>query len=126
MAMHRWHAEAQPILARLMAAEDALLSASEGPAVVITASSDQLHAAVWHTQLWLQAHRCPDTEFGMYCAELTSACLGLCAVMQMVAREAPEGQWIGDHDLVERVGTNLLDRIEQANRARRYLGKWNE
>jgi len=124
--MQRWNAEAQPLIDRLMHAEDALLSVSEAPAVVVRASCDQLDAAVRHAQQWHQTHRCPDQEFGVYFVELMSACLGLSAVMHMVAREAPEGAWIGNSALVERVGTNFMDRIEQANKARKYLSLRNE
>jgi hypothetical protein len=124
--MQQWNAEAQPLIDRLMRAEDALLAVSEAPAVVVRASCDQLEAAVRQAQLWHQQYRCPDQEFGIYFVGLISACLGLSAVMQMVAREAPDGQWIGNHDLVERIGTNFMDRIEQANKARKYLSLRNE
>jgi hypothetical protein len=122
--MQQWQASARPLIDRLTSSEEALVSVSEAPAVVVLAACDQLQAAVRHTQLWLQVNRCPDQEFGIYFVELISACLGMCAVMQMVAREAPEGQWIGNHDLVEKVATNLMDRIEQATRARLHLQQW--
>jgi hypothetical protein len=124
--MQAWLEQAQPLVDALVACEDALLAVSEAPAVVVLASCDQLEAAVRHAQLWLQGHRCPDQEFGIYLVELISACLGLCAVMQYVSTEAPEGAWVGDHDLVERVGTNLMDRVEQARRARNFLQLWSE
>lgn len=123
--MQLWQGEARPLIDGLGRAEDALLEVSEAPAVVVRASCDQLQAAIRHAQLWLQENRCPDQELGVYFVELISACLGLCAVMQMVAHEAPEGQWIGNHDLVERVATNLMDRIEQATRARIQLQRWD-
>jgi hypothetical protein len=124
--MQVWHTQAQPLLNALIQGEDALLAVSEAPAVVVLASCDQLEAAVRHAQLWLQGHRCPDQEFGIYFVELISACLGLCAVMQYVSTEAPEGQWVDNHDLVDRVGTNLMDRVEQAKRARNFLQLWTE
>ena len=124
--MQQWHAEAQPLIGRLMKAEDDLVSVSGAPAIVVTASCDQLDAAVRHAQLWLQGHCCPDQEYGIYFVELITACYGLCVVLKMVAGEAPEGRWVGNHDLVERVGTNLMDRIEQANRARQYLTRWKQ
>ena len=124
-AMQQWHAEAEPLIGRLMKAEDDLVSVSEAPAIVVVASCDQLDAAVRHAQLWLQGHCCPDQEYGIYLVELITACFGLCVVLKMVAAEAPQGQWIANHDLVERVGTKLMDKIEQANRARHNLSRWD-
>ena len=124
--MARWRTEAEPYLDRLIRAEDSLIDVSEGTAPVVLAACDQLTAAVRHLQWWVQAHRCPDRKFAAHVAELVSAGAGLCAIMQMVAREAPDGHWIGDRDLLERVGTNLMDRIEQANRARAHLREWGD
>ena len=86
-------AQAGPIVRSLMEAEDRLVSTSESHAVVVLASCDQLQAAVDHTHTWLGSHRCPDDNFGLYLRELISACRGLCAIMTMVVREVPEGQW---------------------------------
>jgi hypothetical protein len=122
--MQQWQVEAWPILTVVMEAEDRLMSGSEGPAVVVRALCDQLDAAVRHAQSWLGEHRCPDTKFAVYCNELISASRGMWAVMHLVAREAPEGQWIGNRDVTDKVGTNLVDRIEQATRARVYLRQW--
>jgi len=71
--MLRWRAEAWPVLTALMDAEDRLISRSEGPAVLVQASCDQLDAAVRHTQSWVDGHRCPDTKFGLYVAELIAS-----------------------------------------------------
>jgi hypothetical protein len=122
--MHRWVAEARPILAALMAAEDNLISASDEPAVLVRALCDQLDAAGSHAESWLAAHRCPDPTFRLYCGELVSASFGLVAIMQMVAREAPEGAWMRDRALTDKVGHNLVDRIDQAVRARTYIRQW--
>jgi hypothetical protein len=124
-ALQRWHAEAGPILRALMTAEDMLISGSEGPALVVEALCDQLLAAVAHAQSWLGSHRCPDAKLGVYVTELVSASRGMWAIMQMIAREAPRGEWFADRDLVEKVGTNLADRIEQATRARMYIRQWS-
>jgi hypothetical protein len=124
--MQVWHAQAQPLLENLIKAEDDLLSVSEAPAVVVIAYCDQLEAAIRHAQMWLQDHRCPDQEFGIYFFELLSACLGLSAVMQYVSAEEPEGRWIGNQRLVDMVGGNLMDRIEQARKARNFLLLWTE
>jgi hypothetical protein len=122
--MQTWRADVEPYLDRVIRAEEALIEVSEGPAIVVLASCDQLAAAARQLQWWIQAHRCPDREFAVYLSELLSASVGLCAIMQLVARESPDGTWLGNHDLLERVATNLLDRIEQANRARAYLQEW--
>jgi hypothetical protein len=116
--------EAWPILTRVMEAEDRLIAGSEGPAVMVNASCDQLDAAVSHAQWWLDRHRCPDTKFGLYVSELISASRGMWAIMQMIAREAPDGGWMNDRDLTDKVGTNLLDRIQQASTARIFLRGW--
>jgi hypothetical protein len=123
-AMERWRVEAWPILTRVMDAEDRLIAGSEGPAVMVNASCDQLDAAVSHAQWWLDRHRCPDTKFGLYVSELISASRGMWAIMQMIAREAPDGGWMNDRDLTDKVGTNLLDRIQQASTARIFLRGW--
>jgi hypothetical protein len=122
--MQRWRAEAWPILMALMGAEDKLISGSEAPAVVIVALCDQLDAAVSHAQSWISDHRCPDIRFGVYCNELISASRGMRAIMQLVAAEAPSGDWIGNRDLTDKVAHNLVDRIEQATKARSYLRLW--
>ncbi len=119
--MRRWRAGAWPVLVSLMAAEDDLMSAVEAPAVLVGALCDQLDAAVTNAQWWLRAHRCPDARFRLYCHELVSASRGLGAIMQMVAREAPHGEWMGNRALADEVGPNLVDRIEQARKARLYL-----
>jgi hypothetical protein len=124
--MERWHETARPYVERVIRAEEALVDVSEGTAVLVHASCDQLTAAVTDLQLWLQSHRCPDGEYAAYVADLQSAGVGLCVIMQLVVREAPDGRWIGNHDLVERVATNLMDRIEQADRARIYLQGWGD
>ncbi len=123
--MQRWRAEAWPILTALMVAEDDLISRAEEPAVLIRALCDQLDAAVRHAQVWLGVHRCPDAQFRIYCYELISASRGLGAIMQMVARESPEGRWMGNRALTDKVGLNLVDRIEQATKARAYLRQWS-
>jgi hypothetical protein len=123
--MQRWRAQAWPILTTLMVAEDDLVAGSEGHAVLVRSLCDQLDAAVRHAQSWLGAHRCPDRRFRLYCEELVSASRGLEAIMQMVAREAPEGQWLGDRALTDKVADNLLDRIEQATKARTFIRLWS-
>jgi citrate lyase beta subunit len=100
-AVERWLGEAWPVVRSLMEAEDRLLVVSEAPSVVVLASCDQLAAAVTHAQTWLRTRRCPDDNFGTNLEELISACRGLCAIMQMVTREAPEGQWTGHRDLTD-------------------------
>jgi hypothetical protein len=40
-------------------------------------------------------------------------------------REAPDGNWIDDPKLADEVGAHLMDRIEQASRARLYLRQWS-
>jgi hypothetical protein len=122
--MERWRVEAWPILTRVMDAEDRLIAGSEGPAVVVNASCDQLDAAVSQAQSWLDGHRCPDAKFGLYVSELISASRGMWAIMQMIAREAPDGGWMNDRDLTDKVGTNLMDRIQQASAARIFLRQW--
>jgi hypothetical protein len=124
-ALQRWRAEAWPILASLMTAADDLVSGSEEPAVLVQALCDQLDAAVRHAQLWLGAHRCPDAKVRLYCYELISASRGLGAIMQMVAKEAPEGQWMDNRALTDKICPNLVDRIEQATRARTYIRQWS-
>lgn len=121
MNLRQWRTEARPIVTALIAAEDMLISRSERPAVVVWSLCDQLDAAVSHAESWLEAHRCPDAKFGTYFVELIAASRGMWAIMQVVAREAPGGEWIGNRDLADKVGTNLMDRIEQARRARVYL-----
>jgi hypothetical protein len=123
--MRRWRAEAWPILTTLIAAEDNLISGAEEHAVLVRALCDQLDAAIRHAQSWLGAHRCPDVMFRLYCYELISASRGLTAIMQMVAREAPDGEWMGNRALTDKIGTNLLDRIEQATRARTFIREWS-
>jgi hypothetical protein len=123
--MHRWIAEARPILTVLMAAEDNLISGSDEPAVLLRARCDQLDAAARHAESWLAAHRCPDPTFRIYCGELVSASYGLVAIMQMVAREAPDGAWMTNRAITEKVGHNLVDRIQQAVRARTYIREWS-
>ena len=108
-----------------MEAEDRLISTSESPAVVVLAAADQLNAAVHHALTWLDARRCPDDNFGINFRELISACQGLSAIMQTVSREAPDGRWIGNPELTDRIGENFMDRIQQASRARLYLQQWN-
>jgi len=117
----QWRAEARPIVTALIDAEDMLISRSERPAVAVTALCDQLDAAVTHAESWLEVHRCPDAKFGTYFVELIAASRGMWAIMQVVAREAPAGEWIGNRDLADKVGTSLMDRIEQARRARVFL-----
>lgn len=124
-SIQRWLSEAWPIVRSLMEAEDRLISTSEAPAVVVLAACDQLNAAIHHAQRWLEARRCPDDNFGINFRELVSACQGLSAIMQTVSREAPEGQWIGNPELADRIGENFMDRIQQASRARLYLQQWN-
>jgi hypothetical protein len=124
-SVQRWLSEAWPIARGLMEAEDRLVSASESPAVVVVAACDQLNAAVNHAQAWLDSRRCPDDNFAINFKELIGACRGLSAIMQMVAREAPEGRWIGNQELADRVGENFMDRIQQASRARLYLQQWS-
>jgi hypothetical protein len=123
--MLRWRAEAWPILTALMDAEDRLISRAEGPAALVQASCDQLDAAVRHTQSWVDDHRCPDTKFGLYVAELISASRGMGAIMLRIIREAPDGNWTDDRKLADEVGAHLMDRIEQASRARLYLRQWS-
>jgi hypothetical protein len=123
-AMERWWVEAWPILTRVMDAEDQLIEGCEGPAIVVNASCDQLDAAVSHAQMWIDRHRCPDAKFGLYVSELISASRGMWSIMQMIAREAPDGGWMKDRELTDRVGTNLLDRIQQASTARILLRRW--
>jgi hypothetical protein len=108
-----------------MEAEDRLISVSEAPSVVVLASCDQLGAAVSHAQAWLRSRRCPDDNFSTNLEELISACRGLCAIMQLVSREVPEGRWTGNRDLTDRVGENFMDRVQQASRARLYLQQWS-
>jgi len=122
--MEAWRVEAWPMLTRVMEAEDRLIAGSEGPAVVVNASCDQLDAAVNHAQSWVERHPCPDGKFGLYVSELISASRGMWAIMQMIAREAPNGGWMSDCDLTARVGTNLMDRIQQASTARIFLRQW--
>lgn len=124
-ARERWRAQAWPVLATLMTAEDDLVAGAEEPSVLVGSLCDQLDAAVRHAQAWLGAHRCPDPKLRLYCDELVSASRGLGAIMQMVAREAPDGQWLGSRVLTDRVGNNLLDRIEQATKARTFIRSWS-
>ncbi len=123
-AMRRWLIGAWPLLMTVMEAEDALISGSEGPAVTVRALCDQLDAAARHAHGWSSDHRCPDERLDRYVGELISASQGMCAIMQLVSEEAPEGEWMDDPELTDRVGNNLLDRIEQASRARHYLRRW--
>lgn len=122
--MRRWLIEGWPILMELMDAEDSLIAGSEGPAVTVRASCDQLDAATRHAQSWFSTHRCPDEKFDRYVGELISASRGMSAIMQLVAAQAPEGEWMDNPELTDRVGNNLLDRIEQASKARLYLRRW--
>ena len=124
-SVERWFSEAWPIVRSLMEAEDRLVSTSESHAVVVLASCDQLQATVEHAHAWLGSHRCPDDNFGIYLRELISACRGLCAIMTTVVREAPEGQWIGNRQVADKIGENFMDRIQQASRARLYLQQWS-
>ena len=73
----------------------------------------------------LTAYMAQPDNFGLYLRELISACRGLCAIMTMVVREAPEGQWIGNREVADKVGENFMDRIQQASRARLYLQQWS-
>ena len=95
-SVERWLGEAWPVVRSLMEAEDRLISVSEAPSVVVLASCDQLGAAVSHAQAWLRSRRCPDDNFSTNLEELISACRGLCAIMQLVSREVPEGRWTGE------------------------------
>ena len=122
--MERWSVEAWPILTSVMEAEDRLIAGSERPALVVNASCDQLDAAVNHAQSWVVRHPCPDDRFGLYVSELISASRGMWAIMQVIAREAPNGGWMNERDLTDRVGSNLMDRIQQASTARIYLRQW--
>ena len=122
--MQRWSAEARPLLKALIGAEDELISRSERPAVVVRALCDQLDAAVMHARTWHVNHRCPDAKLGVYFNELISASQGMSAIMQLVAMEAPGGGWIENREVADKVGANLMDRIAQATRARRYLREW--
>ena len=124
-SVERWFSEAWPIVRSLMEAEDRLVSTSESNAVVVLASCDQLQAAVEHAHTWLGSHRCPDDNFGLYLRELISACRGLCAIMTMVVREAPEGQWTGNRQVADKIGENFMDRLQQASWARLYLQQWS-
>jgi hypothetical protein len=124
-SVERWLGEAWPIVRSLMEAEDRLVTVAEGPSVLVLAACDQFGAAVSHAQVWLRSRRCLDDNFGTNLEELISACRGLCAIMQMVTREAPEGQWTGNRDLTDKVGENFMDRIQQASRARLYLQQWS-
>ena len=123
--MERWFSEAWPIVGSLMQAEDRLVSTSESDAVVVLASCDQLQAAVDQAHTWLGSRRCPDDNFGLYLRELISACRGLCAIMHTVVREAPEGQWVDNRQIADKIGENFMDRIQQASRARLYLQQWS-
>jgi hypothetical protein len=107
-----------------MEAEDRLISASESPGVVVLAASDQLTAATRHARTWLESRRCPDDNFGINFRELISACQGLSAIMQRVAREMPDGHWTGNPELAEAIGEDFMDRVQQASRARLYLQQW--
>jgi hypothetical protein len=91
----------------------------------VRASCDQLDAAIRHTQSWVDDHRCPDTKFGLYVGELIWASRGMWAIMLRITREAPDGHWIEDRGLADEVGAHLMDRIEQASRARLYLRQWS-
>jgi hypothetical protein len=124
-SVQRWLSEAWPIVRSLMEAEDRLISASEAPAVVVLAACDQLNAAARHAGDWLDSQRCPDDKFGIYFRELISACQGLSAILQRVAREAPEGRWTGDPEMTDKIGEHFMDRIQQAARARLYLQQWS-
>jgi len=123
-SVERWFSDVWPIVRSLTEAEDRLVSTSESPAVVVLASCDQLQAAVDHAHAWLGSHRCPDDNFGLQLRDLIAACRGLCAIMQTVVREAPEGQWIGNREVADKFGENFMDRIQQASRARLYLQQW--
>jgi len=107
-----------------MEAEDRLISTSEAPAVVVLASCDQLNATMAHAQRWLDSRRCPDDNFGLQFRELIAACQGLSAIMQTVTREAPNGGWVDNREIADRIGENFMDRIQQASRARLYLQQW--
>jgi hypothetical protein len=124
-SLDRWLAEAWPIVRSLMEAEDRLISTSESPRVVVLASCDQLNATLAHAQQWLASRRCPDDNFGLQFRELIAACEGLSAIMQTVTREAPEGRWIENPEIADRIGGNFMDRIQQASRARLYLQQWS-
>ncbi len=123
-SLDRWLAEAWPIVRSLMEAEDRLISTSEAPAVVVLASCDQLSASTAHAARWLDSRRCPDDNFDLQLRELIGACQGLCAIMQMVTKEAPEGRWIEHPEIADRIGENFMDRVQQASRARLYLQQW--
>jgi hypothetical protein len=124
-SLDRWLSEAWPIVRSLMEAEDRLISTSEAPAVVVLAACDQLAATMAHAQRWLGSRRCPDDNFGLQFRELIAACQGLCAIMQRVTREAPEGRWVDNQELADRIGEDFMDRIQQASRARLYLQQWS-
>ena len=96
-----------------------------GAGRTVQASCDQLDATVRDTQSWVDDHRCPDTKFGLYVAELISASRGMGAIMLRIIREAPDGNWIDDRSLADEVGAHLMDRIAQASRARLYLRQWS-
>ncbi len=123
-SVQRWLSEAWPIVRALMEAEDRLISASEAPGVVVLAAADQLNAATRHAQRWLDSQRCPDDNFGINLRELISACQGLSAIMQRVAREMPDGRWTENQELADAIGEDFMDRIQQASRARLYLQQW--
>ena len=124
-SLERWLAEAWPIVRSLMEAEDRLISTSEAPAVVVMASCDQLNATMAHAQRWLDSRRCPDDNFGLQFRELIAACQGLSAIMQTVTREAPDGGWVDNREIADRIGENFMDRVQQASRARLYLQQWS-
>jgi hypothetical protein len=45
--------------------------------------------------------------------------------MQTVTREAPNGGWVDNREIADRIGENFMDRVQQASRARLYLQQWS-
>ncbi len=111
--MHRWYAEAAPLIDGLMRTEDDALDlrGSSGPA--LTAACDQLEAAANHCEKWLHHHGCPDADLGAYFELLICACS---AIAKMLSPEL-----YLDPKVRSKIDTYLLDRISMTVSARAVL-----
>lgn len=111
MTMRHWHAEAAPTLGALIEAEDRVLAATTSPA--LTACCDELDAAAWNSDKWLQDNPCPDRRFGRIFDELIRACVGIQAILL--------SNLLADDAYKARAARMLRNRLAAAGKARTEL-----
>jgi hypothetical protein len=108
MRMNQWQAEGAPILRALMDAEDRVMAAASKAALI--AACDELDAAVWNSDSWLQDNPCPDRRCGRSFEAFIRACVGIQAILL--------SNLLVDGAHMEQAEGMLRDRLAVAGKAR--------